>query len=124
MMTATSDRFRGLDEDDHKVIRRLDNALAQLQSRGINTINHARALLQVAMEPGQGPTHYGSRLGAIQPVVSRLLLELGIRARNGTPGLNLIDRDEAPDDLRGKRYHMTPDGRVLTKALSGILDKR
>ncbi|SDR31636.1 hypothetical protein SAMN05519103_01954 [Rhizobiales bacterium GAS113] len=122
-MNIHSDRFKGLDEDDLRVFRRLDNVLAQLQSKGINTLNHARAFLNVAMEPGQGPTHYGTKLGAIQPVVSRLLLELGIRARSGEKGLGLIDRDEAPDDLRGKRYHMTPEGRVFTKAIAGILEK-
>jgi hypothetical protein len=49
------------------------------------------AFLTVARHPGLGPTGYAKLLGTIQPIMSRILLEIGRKARAREEGLGLVD---------------------------------
>jgi hypothetical protein len=114
-MTA-SDRFTELNDADRQNIQRVDDVLAML----LQSITHARSLLAVALEPGGNSVRYAKRLGALQPVISRHLLEMGFEASNGGPGLGLIDRDPDPAD----RNFLTSPGRKLIGAVATVLDPK
>ncbi|SDR09013.1 hypothetical protein SAMN05519103_00699 [Rhizobiales bacterium GAS113] len=119
----TYDRFGPLGEQERRAAERLDDALAMLLVAGISSVGHARSLLAVALEPGAGSADYAKRVGSLQPVISRHLLELGIKARTGGPGLGLIDRQSDPADLRNHRNYLTSNGKRAIAALSSILQR-
>jgi DNA-binding MarR family transcriptional regulator len=80
------------------------------------TTSYLVAFLAVAMDPGKGPTAYAERLGTIQPVMSRVLLEIGKKARSRETGaLGLVDSEPDPGNLRQHRYFLTEKGRELFK---------
>lgn len=78
------------------------------------TASYMSGFLAVARNPGCGPTEYAKMLGTIQPIASRILLELGSHSRNeGKEGLGLVDRVVSPTSLRNQQYFLTPKGRKL-----------
>jgi DNA-binding MarR family transcriptional regulator len=115
------DRFAKPTDEDAAVLRRLDAVLSNFQSHGINAISHVRALLQVALDPGVGPAEYARKLGTLQPVASRLLLDISTETSQGKTGLGLVDRDTDPMSLRNRRTFLTPKGRQVVNSVSGTL---
>lgn len=90
------------------------------------TLSYAEAFLAVAEKPGHGPTEYAKSLGSVQPVVSRLLHELGSRSRRKerTEGLGLVEWNIHPESLRNKQYFLTPKGESLKEKVVAILQGR
>lgn len=79
-------------------------------------VSYMHAFLEVCLKPGGGSTDYMARLDTIQPIMSRILLHLGSKARRqalGEGGYKLIDSSSDPMDLRRDRYFLTPKGRTL-----------
>jgi DNA-binding MarR family transcriptional regulator len=87
-------------------------------------LSYQLAFLLVAMEPGHGTVHYAKKLGMHQPVISRILLEIGQKSRAGGPGLGLVAAEIDPTDLRARRYFLTPSGRALLDQITGALSRR
>lgn len=87
-------------------------------------MSYGLAFLEVASDPGHGASHYGKRLDFLQPVISRILLEIGQKSRDGGPGAGLVDSIVDPVDLRHKRYHLTPEGKALLKKIDTALSRR
>jgi hypothetical protein len=87
-------------------------------------INYAVTFLAVAMDPGHGSAHYGRRLGYIQAVMSRMLLEIGPKARNGNTGLELVDAQTNHADLRERNYFLTSKGHALLATILKTLEPR
>lgn len=79
--------------------------------------SYIRAFLTIARKPGLSVTDYGHILGIPQPVVSRLMLQLGEKSRAGGAGLGWIRRVTDEKDLRVKRLHLTPQGQRLMERL-------
>ena len=76
--------------------------------------SYISAFLAVARKPGFGPTEYAKITGTIQPIMSRILLEIGPRSRDGSgPGMQLVDRQIDEVSLRNHRYYLTPKGKQL-----------
>lgn len=83
--------------------------------------SYATAFLAVAKEPGMGVSHYARELGMLRPVVSRILLEIGVRARTGGVGMGLVDRVHGSEDLREVNYFLTDKGRKLQADIAAAL---
>lgn len=79
--------------------------------------SYIRAFLLVASKPGLSVTDYGNLLGVSQPIISRLLLQIGERSRAGRPGLGWVCRVGDSEDLRMKRVQLTPRGQELIQRL-------
>lgn len=76
--------------------------------------SYVAAFLAVTMKPGNGPTEYARMCGTIQPIISRILLEIGPKARRGEGlGLGLVDRVVHETSLRNQRYFLTAKGKHL-----------
>lgn len=79
--------------------------------------------MAVAREPGMGPTHYAQRIGTIQPIASRILLEIGIKARERQQPLGLVDRTSGSEDLRSQAYYLTTKGRLLERKIHAAVKR-
>lgn len=78
--------------------------------------------LAVALKPGLGPTEYARELGTIQPIASRMLLEIGPRIRQGEmTGLDLVARRISPENLRSTEYTLSPQGLRVARRIGRIL---
>jgi DNA-binding MarR family transcriptional regulator len=84
--------------------------------------SYMEAFLVVALKPGYGPTEYAKELGTIQPIASRILLEIGAQPRGGTEGLGLVDRRVSDESLRNQEYYLTPKGKELLRKIAAALD--
>ena len=84
--------------------------------------SYLAAFLAVALKPGYGPTEYAKELGTIQPIASRILLEIGAQPRGGMQGLGLVDRRASAESLRNQEYYLTPKGRALLRKIAAALD--
>jgi DNA-binding MarR family transcriptional regulator len=111
---SAADRYRAPDDED---VRRIDiatrfvNVFRMQEAR--MTASYMAAFLAVAKNPGQGPTEYAKACGTTQPIMSRLLLELGSHARVREQGIGLVDREVDPGNLRQTRYFLTNKGRIV-----------
>jgi hypothetical protein len=75
------------------------------------------AFLAVCLEPGKGSSGYAPDIHAAQPTASRVLLEIGPKARERSEGLGLVDKSLSPTDYRTHEYFLTPKGRQLMQEL-------
>jgi|SRR5215211_860635 DNA-binding MarR family transcriptional regulator len=85
------------------------------------TSSYITAFLAVARFPGEGPTFYASKLGATQPVASRVLQEIGTNPRVKGKGLELVDSEIDPANRRQHRYFLTQRGRGLLRDVINIM---
>ena len=83
--------------------------------------SYMEAFLAVALKPGYGPTEYAKDLRTIQPIMSRILLELGEHPRAGLRGLGLVDRRMSSESLRNQEYYLTSKGRALLHRIAAAL---
>jgi hypothetical protein len=111
-------KFSSPDKDDFTQISRLSDVIGAFRPlSGAFPASYMVCLLAVAKEPGFGVTHYSSKLGMLQAVVSRILLELGNRTRKGSEGMGLVDSVRDPSDYRVYRYFLTDKGRSFINSL-------
>jgi DNA-binding MarR family transcriptional regulator len=79
--------------------------------------------LLVCLEEGKGVTEYAQQAGVPQSVMSRHLLDLGDKARDGTPGFGLVTLRQDPLNLRRHQCLLTDKGRAvgynILRALGG-----
>ena len=86
--------------------------------------SYVAAFLTVACDPGNGTVHYAKALGMLQPVASRVLLEIGQKTRTGQPGLGLVAAEYDLHDLRLKRYYLTPKGHQLVSRVEKAIRRK
>ena len=77
----------------------------------------AQTFLLVCIHEGCSLTDLLKRTGWSQSTLSRHLLDLGKRNRHKEPGLNLVDSQRDPMELRKNIYTPTPKGRKLIQEL-------
>lgn len=113
-----------LPEEAVKKFERLTRAIEVFREfdAGFPT-SYAVAFLYVAMEQGKGVSEYARDMGVVQPVASRVLLEIGAKSRSGGEGLGLIEQDFAPNSLRSKQLFLTAKGRQLARKLELALGR-
>ncbi|ACA19282.1 transcriptional regulator, MarR family [Methylobacterium sp. 4-46] len=109
---------------DGDYLRGLMRALWILDTfRGMNprmSITYAMGFLMVANRPGLGPTDYAPMLGTTQPIMSRMLLDLGPKTRDKPEGLGLLERRVSPESLRQVCYTLTAKGEELATKIARI----
>lgn len=71
------------------------------------------AFLAVALKPGLGPTDYAKVLGTAQPIMSRVLMEIGEQARGREEPLHLVVSRRHPENRRQICYYLTAKGYAL-----------
>ena len=102
------------------IFRALDGMLDEFSQLDRHTrLQAVRAFLLAARYPGEGSTELAKRMAVPQNTMSRYMLDLGDRKRNGEPGLGLVttELDPAADDLRTHPVRLTPKGRALAERL-------
>ena len=86
--------------------------------------SYMSAFLAVAMNPGAGPTDLARVMGTIQPIASRVLQEIGQRARHGDEPLQLVDQRISPHSGRNREYFLTTKGELLKRRILEIMARR
>jgi DNA-binding MarR family transcriptional regulator len=81
----------------------------------------ATTFLMVALDEGKGVNAYARAAGIDRRIMSRYLKDIGARARNGGPGLGLINVEEHPDNPVRTRIFLTAKGRVIADKVFGQL---
>lgn len=121
--TVSMDRFDAPDDDSLRLIRRFSQALDVFRTIDPKMpSSYVATFLAVAMKPGMGPTEYAKMTGTIQPIASRILLEIGIKARERDNPLGLVDRDADPNNLRQQRYFLTAKGRAVLRQITNLME--
>lgn len=119
---AAATRFHELNEEERKALKALKRCIElfrELDSRMPSS--YIDAFLSVALEPGKGPTGYAQMMNTIQPVASRVLLEVGPKARQKEEPLGLVDRQTNPENWREQEYFLTPKGRKLMRDILKLM---
>lgn len=118
-----ANRVHKLSEAEAKALikaRRLVEAFRKVDHK--IPASYIAAYLAVALEPSKGPTHYAKVLGTIQPIASRMLLEIGPKARHKDEPLGLVDKDVSPHSLRDHEYFLTLRGKALMQEIIEIME--
>ena len=111
---SSSTRFHELTDDQREALEKLKQVVDLVRAIEARVpTSYLDAFLCVAREPGKGPTHYAKRMNTIQPIASRVLLEIGVKARERNASLGLVDRQIDPETLKRHEYFLTPKGRRL-----------
>lgn len=107
-----------LPEDGKRVIRHLQSASEPFRSvRPPMLFEHVWTFLMVAVDEGRSVGEYAERAGVSNSVMSRHLLDLGIRNRPTDKGYGLIEHRPKPLELRKHEVYLTAQGRALAETL-------
>lgn len=74
-------------------------------------------LLLVALNEGKSLVELSQMSGLPQATISRYLLDLSDKLRNGGTGFKLVNREIDPEELRKNMYSLAPKGRHLIKSM-------
>lgn len=95
------------------------------------TVEVANVFLLVCVKEGQRLADYARDTGLVQSTISRYLLDLTEYRRDLSeagqddggrkPGYGLVRSEVDPQELRTKRYYLTPKGRALRDRILGII---
>lgn len=122
MMAQAPHRFHQLSDDERRVLRKVHKLIKRFRDEDTRIpSSYMEAFTAVAAEPGKGPTGYAEDMATIQPIASRILLEIGPKARQRPSALELVDRQQKPDNWREQEYFLTPKGRKLMKDIIRIM---
>jgi DNA-binding MarR family transcriptional regulator len=75
-------------------------------------VGQALALVEVALNPGNGPVGYAKDLNQPESTVARWLLDLGEKER-GNLEVKLLTWTPNPQNLKKKQYWLNPKGTAL-----------
>lgn len=121
-MLSNFTKVHKLSDDDAKALGKV-RAIINVFREADHKIpaSYIAAFLAVALEPGKGPTHYAQQLGTVQPIMSRLLLEIGQKSRHRDEPLGLVDREVSAHSLRDQEYFLTHKGKAMMNDLLEII---
>jgi DNA-binding MarR family transcriptional regulator len=114
------------DEADKKIIKTLVEVLEEFtEKRATIPVSHIIVLMQIAMDEGHSQKYYSDKWGVPTSTVSSVVLELGVKARQGVvgSGLGLVEGRTSPHSLREHEIHLTVTGRALVKKVVKKLSK-
>lgn len=121
---VTPDRYQAPSKGDIRHLNKLLRVIEEFRKeRPAIPASYISSFLVVATKPGSGPTEYAKDLGVIQPTVSRMLNEIGVKAREREEPLKWVDRVEDPLNARQKKFFMTSKGQALLKRVLDIMDE-
>lgn len=103
-------------QNDKRVVQVLLWALKPLFNlRGPRSIPlpYAITFLMIALDEGKGNNAYARAVGIERRAMSRYLRDIGRRARNGGPGLGLIEVRPDPDHPQRTKVFLSEKGRTI-----------
>lgn len=108
---------------DTKALRTVDKLLSQCRTSIDPTVpvQIVQAFVCVALNEGKTLAELADKLGANNSTTSRHILDLGEYNRRKEPGYMLVEGKVNPEDLRTKRYYLSPKGKLLAKTLANIV---
>jgi hypothetical protein len=114
-----------LSDDERKVLRKVRRLIALFRAIEPRIpSSYMDAFLAVSLKPGEGPTEYARDLGILQPLASRLLLEIGAtKSRNQGEPLGLVDFQMSPNNMSKKEFFLTGKGRHLMNQIVELMDE-
>ena len=111
-----------ISERDKRVTRALLWALEpvsnlpQNRRRGI-PLRFVTVFLMIAHDEGKGVNTYAREFGVHRAIMSRYVRDIGIRSRNGGPGLGLVSVESHPVDPQRTQVFLTGKGRSVAKEI-------
>ena len=75
-------------------------------------------LMTVALNEGKSLVELSQMTGLRQATISRYLLDLSDKLRDGSTGFKLVNRETDPEELRKNMYSLSPKGRHLVKSMT------
>lgn len=110
--------------DEATTLARLDAILRTLEETlgGDMPLTKVRAFVQVAANPQASQVEISDILGVPKGNLSRYLIHLGPRDRQGNPGLEVIAQRQNPTNMRFNEYYLTPKGRGLLHRVGNALE--
>ena len=118
-----TDKNAVLSEERVTQNKRFRAALNELhRERPMMQISSLLVLLAVAEQPGKVIGDYAKDTGLGENLVSRNLMTLGPRERNGEEGMKLLEHKTEIHDMRAKRVFMTTKGRKFVNDIHDALE--
>lgn len=77
-----------------------------------------QTFLLVAADEGKSVADYAKKAGLSPTTMSRNLLDMGERDRNGEEGAGLVKGSDNLMNRRERVYHLTPKGRALLASIT------
>ena len=111
---------RELSKSERQAARAVQRALAPfLAIRSDLSLSLVDTFLTVALHPGLSLMDYVRLTGGNMQTLSRQLLDLGVKKRDGSKSFELVAAQQHPTDLRVRLYYLTARGhRLLDAALA------
>jgi hypothetical protein len=104
--------------DDNRIIQSLLQALdAFLKLRGPIPLRELVVFLHIALDEGNQAIEYADRLKVRRAEMSKYVHDLGDRARNGGPGLGLIEFKPRGNPHNRQPIFLTKKGRLVAAAI-------
>jgi DNA-binding MarR family transcriptional regulator len=91
--------------------------------RATMPLQYVVSLLLVATDEGRSVGEYAARLGVSPSVMSRHLLDIGVRNRHFEEGFGLVEYRPDPMNLRAHQYYLTARGRTLAQQIIRQLNR-
>jgi DNA-binding MarR family transcriptional regulator len=108
-----------LPDDERKAVRNILGVLEAFRRfRATMPLQYVMAFLLVAEEEGLGVGDYAHRAGVSVSVMSRHLLDIGVRNRHMEKGFGLVEYRPNPLELRKHEYMLTDKGRALLNQIT------
>lgn len=110
---------RTFDEEERKAASRLLAALECFREmRTTMPLQYVFAFLLVALDEGKTVGEYAIKAGVSPSVMSRHIMDIGIRNRKMQPGFELVVTKQNVVNLREHTVHLTDKGRALFRKLA------
>jgi DNA-binding MarR family transcriptional regulator len=111
---ASVDRRQSVSAVDKKTLEAFRNGHKPfVLIRHTLPMQYVLAFLDIALDEGLGVTEYAKKARVSQSVMSRHLLDLGDKARDGGPGYGLVTSRQDPLNLRRHQVMLTDKRRAM-----------
>jgi DNA-binding MarR family transcriptional regulator len=118
MASNIADRTQSLSAADKRKLGTMLQGLSPFVTiRHTLPMQYVVSFLLVALDEGKGVMEYSKQAGVSQSVMSRHLLDLGDKSRDGGPGYGLVTSKADPTNLRRKPVVLTNKGRAIANAI-------
>ena len=118
LLTKSTARVIPLSGQDRLSLRKQMAFISEFRRvRPTMPLQHAYAFMLVAMNEGKSVAEYAQLAAMSQSVMTRNLLDLGVRNRKKEPGYGLVEQRMDPMDMRRHFTYLTHEGRALIKRL-------
>jgi DNA-binding MarR family transcriptional regulator len=116
--------IKDLESEDRKTLQRLYDALEEVRVIAQHMpVQQVMSLILVALHEGKSLKELSALMDCKMPIMSRQLIDLGVRNRRMEPGYHLVESRQDPMEMRKNQYTLSVRGKhvikAMLKALSG-----